>query len=102
MVKIIEYPSLEEALKKSLVKDIDHVLIRHSYPNGTKIMPHVHTDADEYVIISQGHFRICSENVTREFSLKGEAITVVYYPAGREHGLQVLGDKLNTSFLESQ
>jgi hypothetical protein len=95
MMKIKEYSSLEEAFEKSMVKDIDHILIRHSYLKGTKIMPHIHCDADEYVIASKGYFRIYSEDVTKEFTLNGDTVTVIYYTAGREHGLQVLGDKLD-------
>ena len=59
------------------------------------IVPHVHGNADEYVIAQKGHFMIVSEEVTREFDLDGESVTVIYYPAGREHGLKVLGDKLD-------
>ena len=91
---IEEYSNLEEALENCMIKDIDHILIRHSYPNGTRIIPHIHKDADEYVVASQGHFIISSEEVTREFQLDGSTVTVIYYPAGRKHGLQVLGNRL--------
>lgn len=94
-MKIDVYQSFEEALEKSMLIDSDHILIRHSYSKGTKIIPHIHSDADEYVIASKGHFIIHSENVIKEFDLNGETVTVIYYSAGRDHGLQVLGDKLD-------
>ena len=80
---------------ETMVKDIDHTLIRHSYPKGVNIIPHIHENMDEYVIARKGHFLITSEEVRREFNLKGESVTVIYYPAGREHGLKVLGEKLD-------
>lgn len=95
MMKIDEYSSLEEAFEKSMVKDIDHTLIRHSYVKGTKIIPHIHGEADEYVIASKGHFIIYSEDIVKEFNLGGETVSVIYYPAGRKHGLEVLGDRLD-------
>ena len=95
MMKIDVYQGLEEAFEKSMVKDIDYTLIRHSYIKGTKIIPHVHKTADEYVIAAKGHFKIFSEDVMQEFNLSGDKVTVIFYPAGRDHGLQVLGDKLD-------
>jgi hypothetical protein len=95
MMKIDVYQSLEKAFENCMVKDIDHILIRHSYVNGTKIIPHIHSTANEYVITSKGHFKIFSEDVMKEFILNGDKVTVIFYPAGREHGLQVLGDKLD-------
>jgi quercetin dioxygenase-like cupin family protein len=95
MMKINEYYDLEEALHETMAKDIDHTLIRHSYIRETRIIPHVHRDNDEYVIVIEGHFRIISEEIQREFNLSGEKVTVIYYPAGQEHGLEVLSDKLD-------
>jgi hypothetical protein len=95
MMKIDVYSSLEEAFEKSMVKDIDHTLIRHSYAKGTNIIPHIHGDADEYVIASRGHFIIYSEDIVKELNLNGDSVTVIYYSVGRKHGLQVLGDRLN-------
>ena len=94
-MKIEVYDSLEEAFMNTMVEDIDHTLIRHSYAKGVNIISHVHEKADEYVIAQKGHFRITSEEVRKEFNLNGELVTVVYYPAGREHGLKVLGDNLD-------
>ena len=94
-MKIVDFDSLSEALMETMVEDLDYTLIRHSYPKGTHIIPHVHLKADEYVIAQKGHFLITSEEVTKEFSLDGESVTVIYYPAGREHGLKVLGDRLD-------
>jgi quercetin dioxygenase-like cupin family protein len=102
MLKIDVYPNLEEAFEKSMRKDLDYILIRHSYIKGTNIIPHVHSDADEFVIVSKGHFKIYSEDVIKEFILKENDITVIYYSAGREHGLQVLGDKLDYFVLRSK
>jgi hypothetical protein len=95
MMKIDKYQSLEEAFKKSMVDDIDHNLICHSYVKGTKIIPHIHGKAHEYVIASKGHFKIYSEDIVKEFNLNGDTVTVIYYPAGRKHGLKVLGDRLD-------
>ena len=95
MLKIERYPDLEEALDENMVKDVDHVLIRHSYRQGRHILPHIHPDDDEYVIASRGHFRISSEGTEREFDLDGREVFVIYYPAGRDHGLEVLGEKLD-------
>jgi hypothetical protein len=95
MMKIDEYQSLEEAFEKNMVNDIDYTLIRHSYVKGTKIMPHIHSNADEYVIASKGHFMVYSEDVMKEFKLNGDSFIVIYYSAGRKHGLHVLGDELD-------
>ena len=95
MIKIEGHPRLMDAFEGCMLKDLDYVLILHSYPNGTKIVPHIHEKADEFVIASKGHFIIYSEEVTREFLLDGTNTIAVYYPAGREHGLKVLGDKLD-------
>ena len=94
-MKILEYSSLEEAFDKSMVKDADHVLIRHSYQKGVYIAPHTHDNADEYVIASEGHYKIFSEDVIKEFKLDGGSTLVIFYPAGRKHGLEVLSDKLD-------
>ena len=63
-----------EAFDKSMVKDIDYVLIRHSYSKGTRIIPHIHENADEFVIVSKGHFKIESEGEEKEFKLDGDQI----------------------------
>ena len=39
MLKIERYPDLEEALDENMTKDIDHVLIRHSYRQGGTYSP---------------------------------------------------------------
>jgi len=95
MFQIEEFSSLEDAFDESMVKDIDHVLIRHSYLKGRRILPHVHPEADEWVIASRGHFRISSRGEEREFDLDGGKVIVVYYPAGRDHALEVLGERLD-------
>jgi hypothetical protein len=95
MIKIEEYPSLMNAFGGCMIKDLEYVLILHSYPKGTKIIPHIHEKADEFVIASKGHFIIYSEEITSEFQLDGTTTISIYYPTGREHGLTVLGDKLD-------
>ncbi len=95
MFQIGEFSSLEDALDGNMVRDVDHVLIRHSYLQGRHILPHVHPEDDEYVIASRGHFRIFSQGEEREFDLNGDNVIVVYYPAGRDHGLEVLGERLD-------
>jgi len=95
MLRIEEYSSLEDAFDENMVKDVDHVLIRHSYMKGRRIMPHVHPEADEWVISSRGHFRISSRGEEREFDLDGGKAIVVFYPAGRDHALEVLGERLD-------
>ena len=95
MLKIDRYPDLESAFDENMVKDIDHVLIRHSYMQGRHILPHVHPRDDEWVIASRGHFRISSEGLQEEFDLDGSEVVVIYYPAGRDHGLEVLGERLD-------
>jgi hypothetical protein len=95
MLNIKRYPDLETALDKNMTKDVDHVLIRHSYRQGRHILPHVHPNDDEYIISSRGHFRISSEGTEKEFDLDGTEVVVIYYPAGRDHGLEVLGEKLD-------
>jgi len=95
MLKIERYPDLEGAFDENMVKDLDHVLIRHSYRQGRHILPHVHPKDDEYVIASRGHFRLSSDGTEEEFDLDGTEVVVIYYPAGRDHGLEVLGEKLD-------
>ena len=95
MFRIEEFSGLEDAFDSNMVKDIDYVLIRHSYLKGRHIMPHVHPEADEWVIASRGHFRVSSQGDEREFDLDGGKVIVVYYPAGRDHGLEVLGGRLD-------
>jgi len=95
MFQIDEFLSLEDAFDENMVKDIDHVLIRHSYMKGRRILPHIHPEADEYVIASRGHFRISSLGDERKFDLDGGKVIVVYYPAGIDHALEVLGEKLD-------
>ncbi len=95
MFQIDEFSSLEEAFNENMVKDIDHVLIRHSYRKGRRILPHIHPEADEWVIASRGHFRISSQGEEREFDLDGRKAIVVHYPAGRAHALEVLGERLD-------
>ena len=95
MLNIKRYSDLETALDENMVKDLDHVLIRHSYRRGRHILPHVHPQDDEYVIASRGHFRISSAGVKEEFDLDGTEVVVIYYPAGRDHGLEVLGERLD-------
>ena len=95
MLNIKRYPDLETALDKNMTKDVDHVLIRHSYRQGRHILPHVHPNDDEYIIASRGHFRISSEGTEKDFDLDGTEVVVIYYPAGRDHGLEVLGEKLD-------
>jgi len=95
MIKIEKYHDLEQAFDENMERDVDHVLIRHSYPKGRRIQPHTHPDSDEYVIASKGHFKISSEGDEREFELNGEDVVVIYYPAGRKHALEVLGEKLD-------
>jgi len=94
-MKIDRYPDLETAFDENMVKDVDHVLIRHSYRQGRHILPHIHPKDDEYVIASRGHFRISSDGTEEEFDLLGTEVVVIYYPAGRDHGLEVLGEKLD-------
>ena len=38
MLKIDRYSNLEEAFDMNMVKDLDHVLIRHSYRQGRHIV----------------------------------------------------------------
>jgi hypothetical protein len=95
MLKIKKYSDLEEAFNENMIKDLDHVLIRHSYRLGRHILSHVHPNDDEYVIASRGHFRICSEGTEKEFDLDGSMVVVIYYPAGKDHGLKVLSEKLD-------
>lgn len=95
MIKLEKVNNLEEALDKNMDKDIDHVLIRHSYRKGTVIQPHSHHDSDEYVIVSNGHFKISSEGEEQELILDGENIIVIHYPPGIEHALEVLSKKLD-------
>jgi quercetin dioxygenase-like cupin family protein len=95
MFQIEEYSSLEEAFDENMIKDIDHILIRHSYPKGRHILPHIHPEADEYVVTSKGHFRISSQGEEKEFDLDGGKVIVVFYPAGRDHALEVLGERLD-------
>jgi len=101
-MKIETYSTLEQALIETMVEDLDHTLIRHSYREGVTIIPHVHMNADEYIIAQKGHFMITSEEINREFNLDGESITVIYYPAGRKHGLKVLSDKIDYFVLRVQ
>lgn len=93
MIKHEYYPSLEDAFESTMKKDYDHVLIRHAYPKGRKIYPHIH-DVYEWVIASHGHFIVESEGETLEFNLNGENVLVVHYPAGTDHGLTVMSDVL--------
>jgi quercetin dioxygenase-like cupin family protein len=95
MLDVRNYSSLEEAFDSCMIKDIDHVLIRHSYKKGTRIYPHRHNNADEYVITTNGHFKVESEGDEKTFNLDTETVTVIYYPAGREHGLEVIGEKID-------
>jgi quercetin dioxygenase-like cupin family protein len=95
MIKIEKYTNLEEAFDRNMSRDVGHVLIRHSYKKGTKIQPHMHIDSDEFVICSKGRFKISSEGDKREFELNGKNIVVIHYPAGREHALEVLSEKLD-------
>ena len=95
MLKIERHPDLEDAFDSNMVRDMDHVLIRHSYRRGRRILPHVHPGDDEYVIASRGHFRVSSEGDEEEFNLDGTEVVVVHYPAGREHALEVLGERLD-------
>lgn len=95
MIHIEEFSNLEDAFDKNMVKDIDHALIRHSYLKGRRILPHIHPEADEYVIASRGQFKISSQGDEREFDLDGGKVVVIYYPAGRDHALEVLGKSLD-------
>ena len=95
MFDIKEFPSLNDAFDENMIQDIDHILIRHSYPQGKLIVSHIHSDADEFVIASKGHFKISSLGESLEFNLKGDKVIVVYYPAGRDHGLEVIGEWLD-------
>ena len=95
MFQIEEFSSLEDAFEEKMFEDIDHVLIRHSYLQGRHILPHVHPESDEWVIASRGHFRISSRGDERVFDLDGGKVVVVYYPAGSDHGLEVLGERLD-------
>lgn len=95
MIEIKYFLGLEEAFDRVMVKDVDHVLIRHSYVKGTKIYPHIHHDAAEWVIASKGHFKVSSMEEEETFNLKGEDVVTIYYPAGREHALSVLGERLD-------
>lgn len=95
MLKVERYTGIEEALDASMVKDVDHVLIRHSYRRGRRILPHTHPGAEEYVIASSGRFRASSEGDEGEFSPGGGEVVVIHYPAGREHALEVLSERLD-------
>ena len=95
MIKIERFVSFEKAFDKTMEKDIDYVLIHHSYAQGTHIVPHSHDEYDEFVIVSVGHFKISSEGEEKEFDLNGEDVVVIYYPAGKKHSLKVLGKKLD-------
>ena len=95
MLKIEKYSDLEEAFVGNMINDLDHILIRHSYRQGRHILSHIHHNDDEYVIASRGHFRIFSEGTENEFDLDGREVVVIYYPAGRDHGLEVLSEKLD-------
>ena len=95
MLEIEYFPGLEEAFDQVMVKDVDHVLIRHSYVKGTRIYPHIHQDAAEWVIASNGHFKVSSMGDEEEFNLKDEDVVTIYYTAGREHALTVLGERLD-------
>lgn len=93
MIKFEFYSKLEDAFEAVMTKDLDHVLIRHNYPNGTRIYPHKH-NVYEWVIATHGHFTVESEGETKEFNLTGEKTVVIHYPAGMGHGLTVLGKTL--------
>ncbi len=47
------------------------------------------------MIASRGHFRISSEGAEKVFDLDGSEVVVIYYSAGRDHGLEVLGERLD-------
>jgi hypothetical protein len=95
MFDIKEFSSFEDAFDENMGRDLDYVLIRHSYFQGRHILPHIHPEDDEWVIASKGHFRISSQGEEREIDLDGRKVIVVYYPAGRDHGLEVLGERLD-------
>jgi hypothetical protein len=95
MLKIERYSDLEEAFDENMIKDVDHVLIRHSYRQGRHILPHIHPNDDEYVIASRGHFRISSGGTQKKVDIHGRGVVVIYYPAGIDHGLEVLSEKLD-------
>ena len=93
MINYEYYSTLEDAFEATMKKDYDHVLIRHAYSKGRRILPHTH-DVYEWVIATNGHFKVESEGEEREFKLDGEKTLVIHYPAGTDHGLTVLGDLL--------
>jgi quercetin dioxygenase-like cupin family protein len=95
MIKLDKVSSLEEALDKNMDKDVDHVLIRHSYRKGTLIQPHAHNDSYEFVIVSNGHLKISSEGEEQELILDGERVVVIHYPPRIEHALEVVSEKLD-------
>jgi len=95
MLKVERYPGIEEALDANMVKDLDHVLIRHSYRRGRRILPHTHPGAEEYVVASKGRFKASSEGDEETFDLDGGEVVVIHYPAGREHALDVLSERLD-------
>jgi len=85
------FPTLHEALDDILPLDTEYCLITHQLEAGTKIAPHYHDIAHEWVLLdTKGEINVLYGTQWKELVLGKGAITVIHFPPNRIHGLEAM------------
>ena len=93
MIKTEKCETVEKAFRNLIERDEKYILIRHELEPGREIKEHSHEDANEFVIVKNGSFKVLCDNKSQEFNLDNEVV-VIYFPRGSTHSLKNLGDIL--------
>ncbi len=89
-MEVQHFKTLKEAIEHLTANDKNYILVRHTFPAGKIIKPHMHPDVNEWVILDAGEI---------EFSLDGEKqvvkptdIVAVLCPQRKFHSVRCISD----------
>lgn len=89
-MKIKIFSDAGKALMSIAKKDKDHVFIHHSLKKDEVVANDVHTQANEWIVISKGSFKVRVGEKIEVVKLSGFETMVIYVPKGKEHAFKAL------------
>lgn len=76
MIEATEYKSFEDAFSSIMAKDFEYIVLRHELSQDKKIKLHYHENANEWVVISNGSFKIILDDEEKEFNLENKVLAI--------------------------
>jgi quercetin dioxygenase-like cupin family protein len=80
------FDSLEDAIKTLTTMDEDYIFVRHTLQAGEEIPPHYHETANEWIVMSNGAFRVSLGEDVRYIDLRNKnRVVVIHFPKKTVH-----------------